>query len=67
MKSPEVPDEKRMNRCLDVGIKAFCFIGCPRVCVVEHFFDFTGEKGSYFRKGPFTNGVNQGEKQPLSL
>lgn len=56
-----------MNRCLDIGIKPFCFIGCPRVCVVEHFFDFTGEKGSYFRKGPFTNGVNQGGKKSLSL
>lgn len=43
MKSIWGQDEKRIKECLDVEVKAFCFIDHPRVCIVEHFFDFTEE------------------------
>lgn len=49
MKSTWLPEEEkelgeRMKRCLNIDVKAFWFLSCPRVCVVKHFFDFTEEK-----------------------
>lgn len=34
--------EERIKECLNMEVKASCFIACARVCVVEHFFDFIG-------------------------